>query len=72
MGYNEKMKKRMLWTILGIVALVVAVGVGVWLLVRGGTSVELEGWIDCSLPMSEENAKLCEEAERQNYPYIAY
>jgi len=31
-----------------------------------------EGWIDCMPPLSDNEAKLCKEAEEANYPYITY
>ncbi len=61
------------------VILVLGVMLGVLVLVGGclwffvlRERVVLEGWIDCMPPLTEHEQRLCDEAERQNYPYVSH
>lgn len=75
MLYNKNM--RLVFWLFGLVLLSILVS-GIVFLVKN-TNDDLEGydtlegrWIDCMPLLDVEAERICEEVERQNYPYIAY
>ena len=65
------MKKKVLIILIVFVVLIAAV---IYIHVTSSRKTEFtyDGWINCMPPLSKDQAKLCEDAEAANYPYIAY
>ena len=71
------MKKIVL--IISIISLVIICIISIFLTLKPSISEDInewtyekQGWIDCMPPLSETEAKICEDAEKAGYKYIAH
>jgi hypothetical protein len=64
--------KRILFVFVLFIIVVTIFACAFMILSKKRNTFQYDGWIDCMPPLSESQAKLCEEAKAANYPYIAY